>query len=145
MKKIIAIKSVWIGFLLLPNIILAGGIYPNEAITIDPVSPKFQKYPFIDDDVERKNDHPDRSDIVIVYQSLMSNEAGGRWATVTLKNSADGKRIFTEKQIYAVYADGSKGKPFQTTLTFEGGEVGTYMFYFGKHQFPILYVYTRER
>ena len=129
----------------MPTLLLAGGIYPNEVITVDPVSPKFQKYPFIDEDLQRQKDLPDRSDVEILNQTLMSNEAGERWATVTLKNSASGKRIFTEKNIYAMYADGSKGKPYQARVTLEGDEIGSYLFFFGKHKFPILYVFTREK
>lgn len=128
--------------LLLLNKSFAGGIYPNEVITLDPVSPSFQQYPFIEDDIQHKNDHPDRSDIEIIHQTLMSNEAGERWATVTLKNSSEGKRIFTEKQIYAMYADGSKGRPYQARVKLHGKEIGSFMFFFGKHKFPILYVYT---
>ena len=129
----------------LSSSVYAGGIYPNEVITIDPVSPKFQAYPFIDDNLEREKDLPDSSDVVIINQSLMSNEAGERWATVTLKNSAKGKRIFSEKNIYAMYADGSKGKPYQVRVKLNGGEIGSSLFYFGKHKFPILYVFTREK
>ena len=128
--------------IVVPVILVAGGIYPNEVITVDPVSPQFQQYPFIDKDLHHQKDLPERSDVVIVYQTLMSNEAGERWATVTLKNRAAGKRIFTERNIYAMYADGSKGKPYQSRVILEGNEVGTHLFYFGKHKFPILYVFT---
>jgi len=76
-------RHFYISLLVFPTVLLAGGIYPNEVITVDPVSPKFQKYPFIDEDLQRQKDLPTRSDVEILNQ--------------TLKNSSSGKRIFTEK------------------------------------------------
>lgn len=117
----------------------------SDVLTVDPQKPSFNSYNFIDESIQRKAIEPDISTIIVVNQMLMSNEAGERWATLTLKNLANGKRIITDKHLYAVFADGDKKKAQMRPIKLQGNEVGIYTISFGYHKFPILYVYTRNK
>lgn len=122
----------------------ASGTY-SSVLTVDPKKPSFSTYSFIDESIKRQAIEPDISTVEVVNQMLMSNELGERWATLTLKNLASGQRIVSEKQIYAIFADGDKKRAQMDPIKLKGNEVGIYTISFGYHKFPILYVYTRNQ
>lgn len=112
----------------------------SQALTIDPSAPSFKEYPFNqEDDLE-----PRTSDFSILNQIFMSNEEGERWATITLKNLSTGQRIFSNDQLIAVFANGEKRYPGKIELKLQGAEAATHTFYFGRHKFPVLYVYVKN-
>jgi len=115
-------------------------ISPDDVINIDPGLPAFNKYPFQEINILE----PNKSDFSILNQIFMSNANGERWATITLKNLSSGQRIFSTNQLIAVFADGTRSYPEHIELKLSGNEVSTFVFYFGKHKFPILYIYTRN-
>ncbi len=99
-----------------------------------------QQFNFANDD----NIQPDKSDFQVINYVLLSNEEGDRWVTVTLKNTATGNRIFGHEDIMALFADGRRESPSKQSLRFEGKESQTFAIHFGKSQFPILELYTRN-
>lgn len=131
-------------YLSLISTLYASATNYSDVLTVDPQKPSFNTYNFIDESIQRKAIEPDISTVTVLNQMLMSNEVGERWATLTLKNLSNGKRIITDKQIYAVFADGDKKKAQMRPIKLLGNEVGIYTISFGYHKFPILYVYTRN-
>lgn len=103
----------------------------------------------IDHDIELSfsNDagiHPSKSDFKILNYILLSNDLGDRFATVTLKNTSSGNRIFGNKQLMGLFANGKRLSPLEREITFEGKEVLTFTVSFGRSKFPVLQVYTRN-
>lgn len=89
------------------------------------------------------NNQPDLSDFKINSFALMSNEAGERWAVVTLTNLASGKRSLTQKHIMAIVANGERIAPLEFLQSFNADETLSLTINFGESKFPLLSVYSR--
>jgi hypothetical protein len=94
---------------------------PDEALTIDRTSVNPAELNFPNDD----NTFPKISDFEVLNFVLMSTYNGERWATVTLRNKANGSRKLQRDR-------------------FEGKEVLSFTLSFGQSKFPVLSVYTRD-
>lgn len=116
------------------------GNYEEDALSIDKAITQDIDFQFPNDN----NINPDVSDFEIINYVTMSNEQGTRKATVTLHNSSSGNRIFVSKQIMALFANGDRLSPIEKKVTFKGKETQTITLHFGKHNYPILSVYTRQ-
>lgn len=98
------------------------------------------KFPvYTEDDTE-----PTRSDFGIERQVFLSSKIGDRRALITLTNHAAGSRIFDSEYIVGVFANGDKQFPLEADFQVRGGKTISYMFSFGRHDLPLLYVYTRN-
>lgn len=86
---------------------------------------------------------PQISDFEVVNFVPMSNEVGERWAVVTLKNQASGRRTFNQTQIMALVGDGDRIHPNAISQVFEAKETLSIVVNFGVNKFPLLSVYTR--
>lgn len=87
---------------------------------------------------------PEKSDFKLLHQVIMSNNHGERWATITLNNTAHGKRIFQSKNILALFADGSRRFPLNYEQEFKAQQVLSLTLNFGFSQFPIVRIIARE-
>lgn len=114
--------------------------YDRDALSIDKSVSQDLDFEFPNDN----NIYPDTSDFKVLNYVTMSNEYGERKVTVTLKNTSSGNRIFVNKQIMALYADGSRIAPHEKKLSFKGKEVQTLTLTFNSSKYPILKVYTRD-
>lgn len=91
-----------------------------------------------------QNLQPEQSDFEINNFVLMSNEAGERWAVVTLTNQASGRRALTHKQLMAIVADGRRVAPIEFLQSFKANETLSVTINFGNIKFPLLSVYSRS-
>ena len=114
---------------------------PNGALTIDRTVIGASELNFPND----KKIYPRVSDFEVLNFVLMSSEAGERWATVTLKNTAEGSRNFSAGQIHALLANGKRTSPNAVKRMFAPGQILTIPLSFGKSKFPLLEIYTRTR
>jgi len=89
--------------------------------------------------------YPNISDFKLLNSIIMSNMKGERWATITVKNEAHGKRTFNQDQVLALFADGSRHFPLSFTQEFKSQQTISILVNFGVHQFPILKITTRNR
>lgn len=112
---------------------------PRDALTIDRTVIASSQLQFPNDE----RIYPKSSDFSVLNYVLMSSENGERWATVTLKNEADGRRKFDSSQIMALFANGVRAKPEHTSYVFDAEQAVTISLAFGKSKFPLLEVYTR--
>jgi len=112
----------------------------DKALHIDQQVPPQTVLAFPNDDKIR----PEVSGFEIVDTVLMSSEYGQRWAVLTLRNPSTGTRIFEQKYVMALLADGRRLQPQPISETFEGGESLSLTLNFGVQQFPILRIYLRD-
>ncbi|MCF6437251.1 hypothetical protein [Pseudoalteromonas sp. MMG022] len=91
--------------------------------------------------------YPKISDFSLQVYHPMSSEQGDRAALVTIKNMAAGKRFFQAEHVMAVLADGARHTPISTVskLALEGQQTATLTLEFGRHDYPIVSVYTSEK
>lgn len=89
------------------------------------------------------NIEPDASDFDILNTISMSSESGIRKAVITVQNIATGGRSLNQKQILGLFADGTRLQPTEFLQRFKGDEIVSITISFGKHDFPLLEVYTR--
>lgn len=89
--------------------------------------------------------YPRESNFEVIHYVLMSSLEGERWATVTLKNQADGRREFNSKQLMALFADGNRKVPHFKKQVFDGHQTLTLSLNFGVSKFPLIEIYTREK
>lgn len=87
--------------------------------------------------------YPDKSDFQLLHQIVMSNTKGERWVTLTIKNTAIGRRSFQKNQVLAIMADGSRRFPLSFSQEFKANEILSIPINFGSSQFPILRIETR--
>lgn len=81
---------------------------------------------------------PKSSDFELVNYVIMSNEQGERWAVLTLTNTSTGNRMLEQDHLMALFADGTRRKPLELKLNFEGRETQSLTVSFGESKFPIL-------
>jgi hypothetical protein len=86
----------------------------------------------------------DRSDFTIVHSVHMSNIEGERWATITVANTASGKRILSNQHLLALFADGSRRYPLHFSEEFKARETKSLLIRFETDRFPILKIMTRQ-
>ena len=79
-----------------------------------------------------------RSDFQVLDYQLMSSEQGERWAVVTVRNTATGQRLLSEKMLVAEFANGERRYPLVMEGKVAGGAVLTRTVTFGYSRFPIL-------
>lgn len=124
---------------------IAHDVHPNQrnnnTLQIDENTPSNVNYNF-DFDIE---DILEKSDFAILNYTLMSNRSGERWATITLQNTSSGQRILKNSYLAAIIADGSPLYPHRLNhKKLSGNEIETFVVNFGKSDFPILYLLTRN-
>lgn len=90
------------------------------------------------------NQQPKFSDFEVNNYVTMSNELGERWAVITLTNTSTGNRVFEEKHIMALFADGKRKNPKTLKLHFEGKETQSITVLFGQSKFPILSIHSNN-
>jgi hypothetical protein len=73
----------------------------------------------------------------------MSGENGERWATVTIRNTADGNRKFDSDQMLALFANGQRRSPHHFKRVVKERQTVTVTLSFGISKFPLLEIYTR--
>lgn len=127
------------GLIFLSSICYANDDY-NDVLTIDRSVINSSQLQFPND----KKIYPNRSDFEVINYVLMSSPIGERWATVTLRNNADGKREFNNRMVMALFANGKRKKPQFHKYSFDGNEILTVSLNFGVSKFPLLEVYTRH-
>ncbi|WP_105169889.1 hypothetical protein [Pseudoalteromonas sp. T1lg23B] len=91
--------------------------------------------------------YPKISDFSVQGYYPMSTEQGDRAALITLKNVASGKRFLQAEHVMAVLADGTRHTPVTTVnkQALEGLQTVTLTLEFGRHDYPIVSVYTSEK
>ena len=78
------------------------------------------------------------NDFEMLDYQLMSSEQGERWAVVTLRNTASGQRLLSEKMLLAEFANGERRYPLVMEGKVAGGAVLTRTVTFGYSRFPVL-------
>lgn len=86
---------------------------------------------------------PADGDFELVEYALMSNEAGERWALVTVRNQADGSRLLKREHLVATFADGHRRYAQDLNERVEGGAFYTQAIFFGAYKFPIIAIEVR--
>ena len=89
--------------------------------------------------------YPNISDFKLLSSIKMSNLKGERWATITVRNEAHGKRTLTQDHILALFADGSRNFPLSFEQEFKSQQTISLLVNFGVNKFPILKITTRNR
>ena len=118
----------------------ADGYSQGEALQIDESIPESVNLEFSDaSDLE-----PKISEFEVLSSILMSNNAGERWATVTIKNLSSHRRLLDREHIIAIFANGEKRNPIQAKHKFSGKEEISMIINFGQSKFPILRVSVRN-
>ncbi|MET1253911.1 hypothetical protein [Aliikangiella maris] len=128
-------------------IILTGLIITNvnareqsETLFIDKSIQGSELFQFPNDD----KSYPDQSDFIILHSLFMSNEVGERWATLTIKNNAAGRRMLTRKHLMALFANGARRHPIMNEQDFKAQEVISVTISFGLNKYPILQIISRQ-
>lgn len=111
----------------------------SEALNVDQVALNRAELAF----PNNSNIQPDISDFGIQNFVLMSNDLGERWAVLTVKNEASGRRTLTEQHLLAILANGDYIFPNRFYQTFNGNETISVTIEFGQSKFPILSIYSR--
>ncbi|MCL1123777.1 hypothetical protein [Shewanella surugensis] len=111
----------------------------SEALTVDQVALNRADLAFPNVD----NIKPDMSDFGIQSYVLMSNDLGERWAVLTIKNEASGRRTLNQEHLLAILANGDHIFPKAFYQTFNGNETISVTIAFGKSKFPVLAIYSR--
>ena len=88
---------------------------------------------------------PDKSDFKLLNSIIMSNLKGERWATITVKNLAQGRRTLNQDQVLALFADGTRRFPLSFTQEFKSEQTTSLIINFGTSKFPILKIMTRNK
>lgn len=125
--------------LLLLTMIALAGISPieakdrnNKTLSVD--QQVSQTFAFQNDDGIK----PKAGTFALRHYVLMSNEAGERWAVLTLENTSSGSRTLEQAHIMALFADGKRLFPRAYSENFKGSELKSITINFGPHKFPIL-------
>ncbi|NMP16326.1 hypothetical protein [Thalassotalea sp. Y01] len=88
---------------------------------------------------------PTLSDFELLNYVIMSNEAGERYAVVTLKNLASGSRQLESKHLLALFANGERKQPSDFKLNFDANETQSLTISFGENKFPILAISSNSK
>jgi hypothetical protein len=86
---------------------------------------------------------PELSEFQVLSFVPMSNEAGERWAVLTIKNLASGRRTLSQKHLMALTADGNRINPNEVVQSFLADETLSIVVNFGERKFPLLSVFSR--
>ncbi|MBD1582596.1 hypothetical protein [Pseudoalteromonas sp. S16_S37] len=88
--------------------------------------------------------YPKEGDFMVHAFFPMSTEQGDRAALVTIKNISSGKRFFENTHVMALLADGQRITPLMNAdkYTLGGNETLTLTLEFGRHNYPIVSLYT---
>ncbi|WP_428617483.1 hypothetical protein [Shewanella sp.] len=129
-------------YILLTITLLSSGTVAaiDDVLTVDrSVSGSFQSsFP------NENNTQPDISDFKVLNSVLMSNEAGERWAVMTIENLASGQRTLNQNHLMALFANGERLTPQIFKRRFAANEILSITLAFGEHKFPILEIYPRN-
>ncbi|ASJ95624.1 MULTISPECIES: hypothetical protein [Shewanella] len=129
-------------YILLTITLLSSGAVAaiDDVLTVDrSVSGSFQSsFP------NENNTQPDISDFKVLNSVLMSNEAGERWAVMTIENLASGQRTLNQNHLMALFANGERLTPQIFKRRFAANEILSITLAFGEHKFPILEIYPRN-
>jgi len=140
MQRILKLLTSLTVLLLTGQFNLVFASQPDVPLTIDYPSPIVSEFNFENDN----NIYPDKSNFKILNAITMSNTDGERWATLTIKNAASGRRIFKSGHILALFADGNRAYPLSEDQTFDAKETISLTLQFSNNSFPILKLYTRS-
>jgi len=98
--------------------------------------------------IEFPNDskiYPNIGDFKILNSIKMSNLKGERWATITIRNEAHGKRNLNQDHLLALFADGNRHFPLSFEQELKSQQTISLLVNFGVNKFPILKITTRNR
>ncbi len=112
----------------------------GSAFSVDPPFPFKNIAPFYKADQKK----PERSTFIIENQVFLSNDLGERQAVVTINNSATSLRMLSGRQLMAVFANGDKHFPQIKNVKILAGESVSFVFNFGIHRFPIMFISTEN-
>ncbi|NVK56542.1 MAG: hypothetical protein HWE26_13090 [Alteromonadaceae bacterium] len=113
----------------------------EDILSVDRVIPNSIDFAFPNE----SSIQPEPSDFTVKNFVLMSNDAGGRWAVVTITNEASGSRSLTHKHLMAVVANGQRVSPIEFLQSFRANETLSLTISFGRRKFPLLLVYSRTK
>lgn len=88
--------------------------------------------------------YPDRGEFELLHSIIMSNKKGERWATITVINNAQGNRTLDQDHILALMANGDRRFPLAFEQKIRSQQTISILINFGKSQFPILKITTRN-
>ncbi|WP_448556608.1 hypothetical protein [Thalassotalea montiporae] len=133
------IQKIVLSLLLFTAFFNVNAVANQQALSIDRLIPEnFElAYP------NEQNRQPRKSDFAVINYALMSNQAGERWAVVTVRNLASGWRMLDQKHLLALTANGERINPIDVEQHFKAGETLSLTINFGEHKFPILSIYSR--
>jgi hypothetical protein len=123
-----------------PKVILAGDDAKKDKILYFDEVPTGMNNLHFDDD---KDIVPLKNDFELISFAPMSNDAGDRWALITVRNSASGSRKLIKKYMVATFANGKRTYAKALDIMIDGGELYSEAIEFGKSKFPIIKVEMR--
>lgn len=124
----------------LMTVMVSTSLFANTPLTFDRALPRGVDFTFPND----KNKRPNVSDFELLHFAPLSSESGERWAVVTLKNTASGRRILSKKDLLALLADGRRIYPLDVSHSFKPGEILSLSIEFGQSHFPIVAIYAQN-
>lgn len=130
-------KWKYLALLILPIAAMAA----DDVISVDRAIPYSSELAFPNE----QNLAPEISDFSVNNVTLMSNDAGERWAVLTITNDASGRRTIQHKHLMGLVANGERVHPAEFSQSFNGGETLSLTVYFGESKFPLLSVYSRAK
>jgi hypothetical protein len=109
----------------------------DTLLLFDENTPKFENFYLDIKEYERLKPRP--NDFELIEFAPMSNKRGERWAMVTVRNTAKGRRFLKREYIVATFANKHQAYPSASLDDeIEGEESLTITIPFGTYKFPIV-------
>ena len=89
-------------------------------------------------DDNKFNLEPKRNQFDLVDYSVMGTENGERFALITIENTSQGQRIFSNEHVVAVLGNCKRIAPLDFRYKMDSGEVISREIYFGYQRYPIV-------
>jgi len=114
----------------------------DTLLLFDENTPKFENFYFDIKEYERLKPRP--NDFELIEFAPMSSKHGERWAMVTLRNTAKGRRFFKREYLVATFANKHQAYPGASLNDeIDGEETRTITVSFGTYKFPIILLETQ--
>jgi hypothetical protein len=101
-------------------------------------TPRFENLSFDIDGVVRLK--PKVNDFELVSFAPMSNKVGERWALVTVRNKASGRRFLKSDYLVATFANEVQSYAIEIDESVDGGQTLSKIIFFGINKFPIVMI-----
>jgi len=108
----------------------------DAILLFDENTPAFKNYYFDIDEHDRLK--PWSNDFELIEFAPMSNKQGERWAMVTVRNTAAGRRFLKRDYLVATFANAHQANPSALNEEVDAGETFTATVPFGVYKFPIV-------